>query len=257
MPANNNANQHITNMANIIQNIKNENIEILDYQKDERIYSRLKKDKKTLDEVLYENLDDINLIIKILNDFKNVLLKNALKYEECKNKLNFNTDEEIMKELNYMKNGYWDMIFKNCFYIDGKFVFFDQEWEKEYLPVEFIVYRSIINSYNLVRKINVFDLLDKLNILKYKDFFDEIDRSLREEILDEEVYNAMYKKENLKAIDNLINENNSYLQELKNKDEYIKKLEQYYADLKDDNEKKQEYITNLESMLKKKKRKIK
>ena len=63
----------------------------------------------------------------------------------------------------------------------------------------------------------------------------------------------MYKKENLKAIDNRINENKSYLEEINNKDKYIKNLEQYYSDLKQDNERKQEYITNLEKMFNMKK----
>lgn len=249
LPANEKANQHIINMASIIQNVKNENIEILDYEQNGKIYSKLMKNETTLDEILYENVDDINSIVEILNNLKNVLLKNALKYDECSDKISFKTDGEQMKELNYMKNGYWDMVSKNCFYIDNKFVFFDQEWTKEYLPVEFIIYRSIINSYDLVRKINVDELLERLNILKYKEFFNEIEKKLREEILDEEVYNAMYKKENLKAIDNLINENKSYLEEINNKDKYIKNLEQYYADLKQDNEKKQEYINDLETKI--------
>ena len=255
IPANAEANQHITNMANIIQNIKNENIKILDYEENGKIYSKLIKNKITLDEILYENAENINSIIEILNNLKSLLLKNALKYDECSDKISFRTDEEIMKKLNYMKNGYWDMISKNCFYIDGKFVFFDQEWEKQYLPIEFIIYRSIINSYDLVRKINVDELLEKLNILKYKEFFDEIDKELRKEILDEEIFDAMYKKENLKAIDNLINENKSYLEEINNKDEYIKKLEQYYSDLKEDNNKKQEYINSLELMINKRNKK--
>ncbi len=253
LPANEKANQHITNMANIIQDVKDENIEILDYEKDGKIYSKLIKNETTLDEILFEKANDINLLVEILNDLKNILLKNALKYEQCCDKLNFRTDENLMKNLNYMKNGYWDMIAKNCFYIDKKFIFFDQEWEKEYLPVEFIIYRSIINSYDLVRKINVDELLERLNLFEYKEFFNEIDKKLREEILDEEIYDVMYVKENLKAVDNLINENRSYLEEINNKDKYIKNLENYYSDLKRDNERKQEYINNLESTLNMKK----
>ncbi len=253
LPANEKANQHITNMANIIQDVKDENIEILDYEKDGKIYSKLIKNETTLDEILFEKANDINLLVEILNDLKNILLKNALKYEQCCDKLNFRTDENLMKNLNYMKNGYWDMISKNCFYIDKKFIFFDQEWEKEYLPVEFIIYRSIINSYDLVRKINVDELLERLNLFEYKEFFNEIDKKLREEILDEEIYDVMYVKENLKAVDNLINENRSYLEEINNKDKYIKYLENYYSDLKRDNERKQEYINNLESTLNMKK----
>ena len=253
LPANEKANQHITNMANIIQDVKDENIEILDYEKDGKIYSKLIKNETTLDEILFEKANDINLLVEILNDLKNILLKNALKYEQCCDKLNFRTDENLMKNLNYMKNGYWDMISKNCFYIDKKFIFFDQEWEKEYLPVEFIIYRSIINSYDLVRKINVDELLERLNLFEYKEFFNEIDKKLGEEILDEEIYDVMYVKENLKAVDNLINENRSYLEEINNKDKYIKNLENYYSDLKRDNERKQEYINNLESTLNMKK----
>lgn len=255
LPANEEANKHIANMTNIIQNVKDENIEILDYEKDGKIYSKLIKNETTLDQVLYEKIDDINAIVNILNDLKNILLKNSLKYEQCNDKLTFRTDEDLMKNLNYMKNGYWDMISKNCFYIDKKFIFFDQEWEKEYLPVEFIIYRSVINSYDLVRKINLDELLERLNILKYKKFFNEIDKKLRDEIIDEEIYDAMYKKENLKAIDNLINENKSYLEEMNNKDIYIKRLEQYYSDLKEDNRKKQEYINSLELMINKRNKK--
>ena len=255
LPANEEANKHIANMTNIIQNVKDENIEILDYEKDGKIYSKLIKNETTLDEVLYEKIDDINAIVNILNDLKNILLKNSLKYEQCNDKLTFRTDEDLMKNLNYMKNGYWDMISKNCFYIDKKFIFFDQEWEKEYLPVEFIIYRSVINSYDLVRKINLDELLERLNILKYKKFFNEIDKKLRDEIIDEEIYDTMYKKENLKAIDNLINENKSYLEEMNNKDIYIKRLEQYYSDLKEDNRKKQEYINSLELMINKRNKK--
>ena len=98
-------------------------------------------------------------------------------------------------------------------------------------------------------------MLERLNILKYKKFFNEIDKKLRDEIIDEEIYDAMYKKENLKAIDNLINENKSYLEEMNNKDIYIKRLEQYYSDLKEDNRKKQEYINSLELMINKRNKK--
>ena len=250
MPANNKANKHIKNMINNIKDIKNEDIKILDYEENGKIYSKLIKNEKTLDRVLSNYSDDIEKVVKILNKLKDILLKNSVKYQECKDKINIKKDEETLQNLNFMKKGYWDMVTKNCFYINEEFIFFDQEWEKDYLPVEFILYRSIINSYELVRKINVDELLEKLNILQYKDFFEEIDKKLREEIFDNEIYEAMYKKENLKAVDNLINENKSYLEELKNKDEYIKKLEKYIEDLNEDNSKKQEYIKVLEENIK-------
>ena len=66
----------------------------------------------------------------------------------------------------------------------------------------------------------------------------------------------MYKKYNQKAVDNLINENQSYLEENLRKDEYIKNLEKYVEELKSDNTKKQEYIVILEGQLSKKKKRF-
>lgn len=254
LPANDKADKHIKNMIDIISDIKDENIKILDYEKDGKIYSELIKNQKTLDRILSSNSNDIEKIVQILNKLKDILLKNSVKYQECKDKLNIEKDEETLQSLNFMKKGYWDMIPKNCFYINEEFVFFDQEWEKDYLPVEFIIYRSIINSYDLVRKINVDELLEKLNIIQYKELFEEIDEKLREEIVDKQIHEAMYKNDNLKAVDNLINENKSYWEEIIRKDEYIKNLERYVEELKNDNINKQEYIKILEKNASKKKK---
>ena len=155
-------------------------------------------------------------------------------------------DVEKLEKLNFVRNGYWDLIPKNCFYINNEFVFFDQEWKKQYLPVEFIIYRSIINCYDLVRKVNIDEILKKMNILEYKKDFEKIDSDLREQIIDKEVYKLMYEKNNLKAIDNLINDNKSLVEENERKNDYIKSLELIIKDLKKDNENKQNYIDILE-----------
>ena len=39
------------------------------------------------------------------------------------------------------------MTFKNCFYLENEFYFFDQEWYSSNLPVEYILYRSLPVSY--------------------------------------------------------------------------------------------------------------
>lgn len=249
LPANVKAESHIKNMIDIINNMNYENIKMLDYEKDGKIYSKLIKNQQTLDNVLANNFNNMEKIVEILNKQRDILLKNSVTYQECKDKLNYDIDIEILQKLNYMEKGYWDMVPKNCFYINDEFVFFDQEWEKDYLPVEFIIYRSIINSYDLVRNINIDELLEKLNILEYKELFENMDKELREEIIDKELYDAMYKKDNLKAIDNLINENKSYWQEIIRSGEYIKNLEKYLEDEKNDNTKKQEYINALEQKI--------
>ena len=50
-----------------------------------------------------------------------------------------NVDKSILSKFKYLSNGYWDMILKNCFIIDGKCVFFDQEWVEENVPMEFLI----------------------------------------------------------------------------------------------------------------------
>lgn len=244
-PANSKAINHINNMSNIIKEMKKSNIEILDYVENGKLYSKLIKNKKTLDLVLDENYSDFGKIKEILNQLKQILIKDSKKYEECKNEVKINEKIEILKKLNYLPKAYWDMIPKNCFYIDGKFMFFDQEWEKAYLPVEFIIYRSVINSYDLVRKINVEELLNELGILEFKDCFEKIDKELREEIIDKETFEKMYCKK-ITSIDNLINDKKIAEKCLvdANKDNMMK--QEYILQLEEDNRRKQEYIINLE-----------
>lgn len=240
--------EHIKNMAEIIKDIKSQNIEILDYEENQKIYSKF-INQETLDKTLGKE-KDIEKIIEILNKYKEFLLKQSSSYEECKNYINQEEYKEIgdeeLKKLSFLKKGYWDMVPKNCFLIDSKFIFFDQEWEKDYLPVEFILYRAIINSYDLVKRINVEELFEKLKIKEYINCFEEMDKKLRKEILDEEIYKIIYEKGEIKAIDNILNENKSYIEEIDRKDKYIKSLENIYNDVKIDNSKKEKYISELQ-----------
>ena len=76
------------------------------------------------------------------------------------------------------------MTFKNCFYIDNEFYFFDQEWAEENLPTEYILYRSIIYTISLRRFINIEDWLKKYNLKKYEELFKKLDDKLQEKIRD-------------------------------------------------------------------------
>lgn len=230
IPAEPEAQKQIDNMKNIINDIKQYSIDILDYEKDGLIYSKLIKNAKTLDQILGENYNNLDYVVKILNDIKEKLL-NCEVYEE--------------NNLHIMKKAFWDMVPKNCFYIDNKYIFFDQEWETENLPVEFIIYRSITNSYDLVRKINVDELLEKLGILQYKKDFEKIDAELRKPIINEDLYQEIYCKE-IKAIDNLINDKRIAEEVIKQVQEDNNKKQEYIIALETDNLKKQEYIKALE-----------
>lgn len=245
LPANPKAEAHIENMAKIIEQLKEQNIEILDYVENGKLYSKLVKNEKTLDLILAENYTDFDKIQQILNKLKDILLQHSTKYDECKQFVQIQENEEILKQLNYLPKAYWDMIPKNCFYINDKFIFFDQEWEKDYLPVEFIIYRSVINSYDLVRRIDVEQLLQNMGLSQYKQCFEKLDQELRNEIIDKETFNKMYCKK-ITSIDNLINDKKIAQMCLEQEKEDNSRKQQYITELEEDNRKKQEYINRLE-----------
>ena len=88
-----------------------------------------------------------------------------------------------------MKNGLWDMTFTNCFLMDNQFYFFDQEWNEPNLPVEYILYRSIIYTITLRRFVSIEKLFDKYNLRPYLGLFEQLDNKIQEEIRD----NAIWK----------------------------------------------------------------
>ena len=53
-----------------------------------------------------------------------------------------------------IQTGYLDMIFRNCFWIDGQRYWFDQEWILENVPVKFVLYRAIVSFYSDYQKMN-------------------------------------------------------------------------------------------------------
>ena len=239
--------KHIENMKRNIKEISNQGIQLLDYEENGKIYSKLIKQKQTLDRILASKYNDLDKVTEILNDIREILLKNSIKFNlkiEKSLTQEFDKYKSLLKELNFLENAFWDMVPKNCFLIDNNYVFFDQEWEQKYLPVEFIIYRSVINSYDLVRKIDVEVLLKKLNINKYTEYFNKIDGMLRNEIIDENIVKKLSKK--TKSIDNVINDEKMYRENNIKQNEYIKQLEESLKNTKEDNLKKQEYIIALE-----------
>ena len=252
IPANEIAKSHLEKMKENIEILNQEQIKLLDYVEDNKIYSKFEKEAETLDNILAQYYNDLDNVVEKLNDIKEILINKSISYE----KVNFDNARKIIKDmdekerrkLHFLENAFWDMIPKNCFFKNNEYVFFDQEWREKYLPVEFIIYRSVINSYELVKKIDVNELFNKLEIQEYINTFKLLDEEIRDEIIDNEIYEQLYKNEN-KAIDNLINDNSAYRDNDKKQTDYIKQLE-------DDNKKKQEYIEILEKQNKEKQKVI-
>lgn len=232
---------HIKDIAKNMEVLKGYNFKILDKFENNILYSDFIKNEQTLDMQLAQNYNNVEYIVKILSVIKEELLKHVIKCEQIPNdSICKKIAPELSPELNYLEYAFYDMIPKNCFYIDGEFYFFDQEWMEKYLPVEFIIYRAIINSYDLVRIINVNELLEKLNILKYKEMFEKIDQELRTKLIDIERL-KICQKENRKMYE--IVYDNKVFKNINN--EY----EQILKDLKENDEKQDQYIKFLECQI--------
>ncbi len=60
-----------------------------------------------------------------------------------------------------LENGYIDMLFRNAFYCDGHFVWFDQEWKLENIPAKYMIFRTISFFYGAHEEISsVLPLMD-------------------------------------------------------------------------------------------------
>lgn len=208
VPINIEANEHIKNMSDNIDDLKNnKNIEILDNYEDNKIVSKFMQNKLA-SQIISDNKDNCEEIIKILEKYKQIIEENATNYTENMktvfDKYSIEVKEEVAKEFHYLNDGYWDMILKNCFIVDDKCVFFDQEWKEENVPVEFLVYRSISNIEKIRDKIEEYDLYEKMKIKEYIPLFEKLDRKITEGIIDKtmlQFYLRKYKNPIYDSID--------------------------------------------------------
>lgn len=101
---------------------------------------------------------DKEAFVKAMDDFRNLILKSS----------------EISREDPHwgsiMKHGFVDMVPLNAFYIDGDFVFFDQEFTKDDYPVDAIVYRFLSCIYewdfSIEKKLEMGFFMNRYNLWK-------------------------------------------------------------------------------------------
>lgn len=199
-PVDNKAKQHYETIKENIKYMKENNIKTVDYEREGKVQSKYIKQELLLNNIITQMLEngENELLDKIINKYIEVLNYNIYNEEDYENtvfaKYNIEIDnKEIIKDLHFQKRGLWDMTFKNCFYIDNEFYFFDQEWAEENLPTEYILYRSIIYTISLRRFINIEDWLKKYNLKKYEELFKKLDDKLQEKIRDNFIW-GFYSK---------------------------------------------------------------
>lgn len=248
-PINDQAIDHIKNIALNTENLNKLNISVIDKISENKIISPY-IEEDTLDRIIIKNIleDKIEEAYEIID----------LWYEEIKIKLSrdkkskLNSDMQLeenkkYKELTILKNGYIDLVFENTFYQEGRFIFFDQEWYFAGIPLEFLLYRAIQNlySYNMEiqKHISKSQMMQRYGIIQYIELFEKIEEYIQREIIDQK------KKDlNNRSLEKLVDAN--YISIMQNQIEDFKendiKQNEYIKALEEDNRKKQEYIEMLE-----------
>ena len=205
-PINDKAKKHYDQIKENIDLLKNTEINIVDEFNDGKIRSLYIDNQflmtKLLNKILEESKEEefYILVDKYIEEIKKSSGKMNEKEENIFDKLEIEISENQKNSLNFVKHGFWDMTFQNCFYIENKFYFFDQEWNYPNMPLEFILYRSIIYSDFLRKYFDIDKLLEKYNLNQYIDIFKKLDDKIQEEIRDEQLW-EYYKEDKFFNID--------------------------------------------------------
>ncbi len=181
------ANDHINNIKKNIDLMNNIGIMNLDKYENNTIISKFCTENKLEDKMLSLYINEgLDCLTEEIIKYKKYLIEKLEKIENINenvfDKYNVKYDENIINDLTFVKHGFWDLIFQNCFVINNQYYFFDQEWYEENIPVEYIIYRAII-YFNTIKKYESNEtLLEKVGILKYYNIFLELDNKIQEKI---------------------------------------------------------------------------
>ena len=192
--------KHIEKVKNNIKTLEKLEIKTLDTYEDGKIISKY-VEAETLEDKLIKTCKEqgIEEFIKQIEEYREFLKEKLEVTEEVEKniftKYKVDCKEEILNKLTFIKYGLWDLIFQNCFIIDNEWYFYDQEWQEENVPVEYILYRAILYFYESKKYISDEDVFEKLNILEFIPIFRELDNKIQEKIRKQLVWNLHAKEE--------------------------------------------------------------
>ena len=176
-----NASKHYEQIKENIELLHRANIKTLEEIERDKIRSKYVEQEHLLAIVLAKKLEakQLEIFYHMVDDYYEQVKQSSEKMEEGKEtifeKYGIAINQEQKSKLYFLKNGLWDMTFKNCFYIENEYYFFDQEWRDQNIPAEYILYRSIIYTISLRRFINIHEILKKYELESYLDIFKQLD----------------------------------------------------------------------------------
>ena len=197
---------------------------------DRKIINLLKDGKKE------EALNEIDGFKKnILDKFK-VVTKNL--NANIFTVFNVDIDAEKIKDLHFVKEGLLDLIFQNCFVIDGKLFPYDQEWLEANTPIEYILYRCIRYLPELKEYFDINEIYERFGIIKFLEEFKVLDEKMQTLLRDDIFWDLHLRSvEKVEALDkkfDLIAEREERIKELEkavfDKDVHIYNLEKMLSD---------------------------
>jgi len=221
--------EHLEKTAQNIEALKESGIEVLGEYKDGKIESKFLENAKSFDKVLmeiYYNNGLDKLIEEIMNFKTNILEKLVVSKIEGKNvfdEYEIKLPTNLKSQLHFAKAGILDLIFQNCLVKEDKIYAYDQEWSKENVPIEFILYRAIIYFTELRSVENIDKILDILKLKQYEQYFKQLENKIQEDIVDKDIWNLHL--ETVRETGNTRNLLVNYKERLKLANEHIENLE--------------------------------
>lgn len=216
---------HIRLIKENIDLLRKLGINILDTYKNEEIISNYTKtdtlEKKLID-IYNQNGKEavLNEIEKYLEFIKEKLEVTNQKNIKIFKKYKIEIDEQKIQKMNFVKHGFWDLIFQNCFIIDNEYYFYDQEWYEENIPVEYILYRAVVYFAEMKRYISDNEIFERFDISEFVTYFKQLDDKIQEEIRKPLVWNIHTKEElvknKYKKLKKQLEEKDIEIQNLKN-----------------------------------------
>ena len=254
---------HLNHIKNNIEDLQKHNFNVLDKFENNKIISKYVNLPNMYQEVVKKiknnELDGAILIIEnIYNDMKEKFA--------CDRVLELN--KEYFKNLDaneffVVKKAYIDLVFENMFFDNQSIYIYDQEWYIENCPLEFVLFRIINNIYminsELEQVISREKIFKKFGLLESSSAFLEAEVIFQGKILNHKLFelydrvkNLEISKEELLSAKKNFYDIGLYKDENEKKESYIKELQEKVAKLslyESENEKKEKYILELQSKI--------
>lgn len=203
-PDNEESKEHIQNVKNNIDVMIKSKLKTIDSYDNEKIISKF-VEGNTFDRVIVETAKmNKSKALELIIKFKQMLFDS---FETCSvdnnvfDKYSIKYDKEVIKNMNFIKCGLWDLIFQNCFYIDDDFYFYDQEWCENGIPIEFILYRAAKYFIEIREYISLEELYEVLDIDSDKiKIFDELDNKIQEQYRNDIIWQMQKKGKNIEEL---------------------------------------------------------